>query len=48
MDGVADCAYVGSCLVRTCQQLKQLRWRATRAIRIADAVPATLAAQMLA
>jgi hypothetical protein len=48
MDGVADSADVGSCLVRAPQQLKQLRWRATRAIRIADAVSATLAAQMLA
>ncbi|XWK68459.1 hypothetical protein RBB80_02525 [Tunturiibacter gelidiferens] len=41
-------ANVGSGLVSTRQQLKQLWWRATRAIRIADAVPATLAAQMLA
>src|ERR1039458_4753227 len=48
MDGVADSADAGSCLVCTSQQLKQLRWRATRAIRIPDAVPATFAAQMLA
>jgi hypothetical protein len=48
MYGVADSADVGSCLVRTCQQLKQRQRRRTRAIRIADAVPAALAAQMLA
>jgi len=48
VDGVADSADVGSCLVRASQQLKQLRWRAPRAIRIADAVPAALGAQMLA
>src|ERR1017187_9372028 len=48
MDGIADSADVGSCLVRTCQQLLQLRRRTTRAIRIADAVAAALGAQMLA
>src|SRR5271166_4413646 len=48
MDGVADSADVGSRLVRTCQQLKQ-RWRRTTwAIRSADTMSATLAAQMLA
>jgi len=46
--GVADCADIGSGLVGTCQQLKQ-RWRCTAwAICIADTMPATLAAQMLA
>jgi hypothetical protein len=34
--------------VRTGQQLKQRRRRATRAIRIADTMSATLGAQMLA
>src|SRR5258708_9977111 len=48
MDGSADSADVGSCLVGTRQQLKQLRWRAARAIRIADTMSAALAAQMLA
>src|SRR5260370_32775395 len=48
MDGVADSADVGSCLVPTGQQLKQLRWRTTRTIRIADTMSAALAAQMLA
>ena len=48
MDGIADGADVGSRLVRTGQQLEQLERRSTRAIRIADAMPATLAAQMLA
>ena len=48
MDGVADRADVGSGLVRPRQQLKQRRRRTTRTIRIADAMPATLAAQMLA
>jgi hypothetical protein len=48
MDGVADSADVGARLVGTRQQLKQRRRRTTRTIRIADAVPATLAAQMLA
>ena len=48
MDGVADSADMGSCLVSTRQQLKQRRRRTARTIRIANAVPATLAAQMLA
>jgi hypothetical protein len=48
MDGVADSADVGSGLVGTRQKLKQRWWCAARAIRIADAMPATLAAQMLA
>src|SRR6266567_1550426 len=48
MYGVADRADIGSRLVRTCQQLKQLRRCTTRTIRIADAMPAALAAQMLA
>ena len=47
MDGIADCADVGSGLVRTAT-LQQLRRRTTRAILIADAVTATLAAQMFA
>ena len=48
MDGIADSPDVGSCLVGKCQQLKQ-RWRRTkRTIRIADAVAAALATQMLA
>src|SRR5208337_3150081 len=48
MDGIADSADVGSRLVCTCQQLKQ-RWRrTTRTVRIADTMPTTLAAQMLA
>ena len=48
MDGIADRADVGSGLVRTRQQLQQLRRRTARAILIADAMAATLAAQMLA
>ena len=48
LDGVADSADAGSCLVPTCQQLKQLWRRATRTIPIADTMSATLAAQMLA
>ena len=48
MDGVADSADIGSRLVRTCQQLKQRQRRTTRAIRSADTMSATLAAQMLA
>src|SRR5277367_44406 len=48
MDGVADSADVGSGLVGARQQLKQRRRRATRTIRIADTMRATLAAQMLA
>jgi len=48
MYGVADSADIGSCLVRTCQQLKQRRRRTTRTVRIADAMPSALAAQMLA
>ena len=48
MDGVADSANVSSCLVGARQQLKQW-WRcAARAIRGADTMPSTLAAQMLA
>src|SRR5277367_6134012 len=47
MDGVADCADIGSRLVSTCQQLKQRRRCTTRAVRIADAMPTTFAAQML-
>src|SRR5271155_948033 len=48
MDGVADSADIGSRLVRTRQQLKQRQRRTTRAIRSADTMSATLAAQMLA
>ena len=48
MDGIGDRADTVSGLVRTRQQLQQLRRRTTRAILIADAVPATFAAQMLA
>ena len=48
MDGVADSADVGSRLVRTGQQLKQRERRTTWAIRSADTMSATLAAQMLA
>src|SRR5271166_5960905 len=48
MDGVANSADVGSCLMPTGQQLKQPGRRTTRAIRIADTMPATLTAQMLA
>ena len=48
MDGIANSADIGPRLVRTCQQLKQRRQRTTWAIRIADAMSAALAAQMLA
>src|SRR5271156_1078180 len=48
MDSVADRADMGSRFVRTCQQLKQRERRTTRAVRIADAMPTTLAAQMFA
>src|SRR6266700_1651659 len=48
VDSVADRADIGSCLMRTSQQLKQRRRRTTRTIRIADTMSATLAAQMLA
>jgi hypothetical protein len=48
MYGIAASTDVGSCLVCTRRQLKQLRRRTTRAICIADAMPAALAAQMLA
>jgi len=48
MDGVADSADIGPCLVRARQQLKQLWWRMARTISIADTMRATLAAQMLA
>src|SRR6202044_3921166 len=48
MDGIAYGSDVGSRLVRTGQQLKQLERRSRRAIGIADAMPATLAGQMLA
>jgi len=47
MDCVADCADIGSRLVRTRQKLKQRRRCTTWAVRIADAMPTTLAAQML-
>ena len=43
-----DCADIGTGLVRTRQQLKQRWQRTTRTVRIADAMPTTLAAQMLA
>ena len=48
MYGVADSADVGSGLMGARQQLKQRRRRTTRTVRIADAMPTTLAAQMLA
>jgi len=48
MDGIADRTDAGSSLVGARQQLKQLRRCAAQAIRIADAMAATLAAQMLA
>jgi len=49
MDGIADSADIGSGLVCTRQLLKQQRRRcAARTIRIADAMTAALAAQMLA
>src|SRR5208282_5854738 len=48
MYGIADRADIGSRLVGTSQQLKQRRRRTTRPIRIADAMSARLATQMLA
>ena len=46
MDGVADRADVCSGLLRTDQKLQQLRRCTTWTIRIADAMPTTLAAQV--
>src|SRR6478752_296934 len=48
MDGIANSAAVGSCLVCTRQQLNQLRARTTRAVSIADTMAAKPATQMLA
>src|SRR6202034_1028092 len=48
MDGVADSADVGSGLVRTSKELKQLWWRAARTILIANAMTAAFGAHMLA
>ena len=48
MDGVADRADAGSGFVRPRQQLMRVLRRAPRTVRIADAMAATLLAQMLA